>query len=275
MDANSGHKKIRKPWAEHFPNGEIVEKYGDYEKWSNRRWAWEFLRRNPEYIQACEEIGISVGKKVAGPRYGKSESIARTFGRLKLKHYLEPYGNDDATRNWTVESVIESDSGNDKIGRGEYELPPGWVSMLFDLSEIDTAGTASITAMLGHAKEILLAEAKKHNARDKVGPALAGSRPEARARRPDRNPEARLLLLQVFDALEIYQTTTTKVAEKLVTATIEEADETDQVEASQKAEKKLSKLRVKARGYVNRGYLSLVPLDYIQDGSKKASGTSA
>ena len=80
--------------------------------------------------------------------------------------------------------------------------------------------------------------------------------------------------LRVYDALEIYRATTEKAAEVFITSSSEEDDEFDQIDATLSAKKKLSKLRGRAKDYVDRDYLSLVPLDYIKDGAAEATMAS-
>lgn len=56
--------------------------YPGYKKWSFKRWAWEFLRRNRDYIAACKRIGDDEAQKAA---------IATQFGLKRFKPYREPH----------------------------------------------------------------------------------------------------------------------------------------------------------------------------------------
>lgn len=38
------------------PSGENLEDYDGHDRWSYRRWAWEFLRRNDQFIGACRAL---------------------------------------------------------------------------------------------------------------------------------------------------------------------------------------------------------------------------
>ena len=264
------HKKKGKPWSEDFPDGTLVKAYGDYTTWSNRRWAWEFLRRQPEYIQTCKELRPNM-RQARGPLFGRAKLAAQKFGRMNLKHYMEPYGDDDKSRNWIAESVVDHDLGDAINAKAEYELMAGRVSMLFDISRVDVTGTAAIAAMLEHAREILVAASEKYNARELIGKKLAEAKKNrivaAKARRPERNVETRLTWLRVFDALEIHEVETVKAVKEFVPSSLDESG-LDEIDLSSKKKKVLSAYRVKARNYVKRDYLSLVPLDYIQDKSK-------
>jgi hypothetical protein len=61
------------------PDGADRSRYKNLEKWSHRRWAWEFLRRNQRFIDACEKV-------MHGSEEDKLE-IALNFG---LKRYKSP-----------------------------------------------------------------------------------------------------------------------------------------------------------------------------------------
>ncbi len=43
------------------PDGLSIDRYKGHEKWSYRRWAWEFLRRNKDFIKACEALDRKEG----------------------------------------------------------------------------------------------------------------------------------------------------------------------------------------------------------------------
>lgn len=72
-----------------FPNGRTVDDYADYEKWTNRRWAWEFLCRNKRFRSECEQLDkispdLPEHKQV-------SREIARTFHLRKFIHYTTAF----------------------------------------------------------------------------------------------------------------------------------------------------------------------------------------
>ncbi|WP_104656997.1 transcriptional regulator domain-containing protein [Ralstonia insidiosa] len=64
--------------------------YDGHEAWTNKRFAWEFLRRNSQFKEACDalEDGTSERRRAA---------VARQFGLVRLKHYAEPYESADET----------------------------------------------------------------------------------------------------------------------------------------------------------------------------------
>lgn len=67
------------------PTGITKDEYAGHEKWTYRRWAWEFLRRNPEFIKACKTAKEDLAKQV---------EVASEFGLKRFKPYTEAYGRD-------------------------------------------------------------------------------------------------------------------------------------------------------------------------------------
>lgn len=68
------------------PTGDAHDRaYRETEKWGKKRWAWEFLRRNAKFMDACFEV--DKGAKSA-------EAVARDFGLRYFKHCREIYKGD-------------------------------------------------------------------------------------------------------------------------------------------------------------------------------------
>lgn len=65
------------------PDGLDVDRYKNYLNWTYKRWAWEFLRRNPKYINAC--------KKVRNGTPEQQQEVAENFGLKEFKSYTQPY----------------------------------------------------------------------------------------------------------------------------------------------------------------------------------------
>ncbi|WP_139019428.1 transcriptional regulator domain-containing protein [Acidovorax sp. NO-1] len=61
--------------------------YKNNQKWSPRRWAWEFLKRNPEYIELCDDARNLTGDAKAAAEF----AIANKFQLKKFKDYTENY----------------------------------------------------------------------------------------------------------------------------------------------------------------------------------------
>jgi hypothetical protein len=67
------------------PNGMTIEPYKKALKWSNKHWAWEFLRRNEAFQKA------TLAAKDGSPE--EQQSVARRFRLRKFKGYWEEYNH--------------------------------------------------------------------------------------------------------------------------------------------------------------------------------------
>ncbi len=68
------------------PTGETHDfAYRETKDWKKKRWAWEFLRRNPEFLAACVEVDKGVKS---------AEDVAEKYGLLHFKHCRESYKGD-------------------------------------------------------------------------------------------------------------------------------------------------------------------------------------
>lgn len=72
--------------SEVFPTGLEISQYPRSDKWTNRRWAWEFLTRNKDFRDFCDQVLLQ-NLPVAQVR---QLSLIK-FGLLKFKDYREPY----------------------------------------------------------------------------------------------------------------------------------------------------------------------------------------
>lgn len=66
------------------PTGDDLTCYSNADQWPKKKWAWEFLRRNQEFIDACEEL-----EKKPSPE--KTKAIAKVFSLSQFKDYREEY----------------------------------------------------------------------------------------------------------------------------------------------------------------------------------------
>jgi hypothetical protein len=73
--------------------------YAGWETWTNNRWAWEFRRRDKEFVRACGRVAD-----------GKDDArmIAEKFHLRRFKHCDEPYESTDATSRKTKPAFILS-----------------------------------------------------------------------------------------------------------------------------------------------------------------------
>lgn len=63
--------------------GEKISDYKNYKNWSNDRWAWEFLRRNPAYRKACLALEELEGDALDE----KEQEVARNFHLKRFVHW--------------------------------------------------------------------------------------------------------------------------------------------------------------------------------------------
>jgi len=61
------------------PDGTDVGRYRNLNKWSYRKWAWEFLRRNTSFIAEC--------KRVRNGTEADRQAVADQYGLKKFKMY--------------------------------------------------------------------------------------------------------------------------------------------------------------------------------------------
>ncbi|HEY1611190.1 MAG TPA: hypothetical protein VGG24_18140, partial [Paraburkholderia sp.] len=70
-----------------LPDGTDVSQYEKYESWSNRRWAWEFLRRSKEFREACHKYRKTPEEK----RSRIGAKIAEKFHLMRFKDYTDSW----------------------------------------------------------------------------------------------------------------------------------------------------------------------------------------
>lgn len=218
--------------------------------WSYRRWAWEFLRRNSDYQSACE--------KWKGTFRFAWEKSMWEFGRSNLKSYRSPYGNDDQSRLWLCEQIPEPKGNYGEVEAVvDLKLPIGHVALVFDLTHAEKAGQAALTALLSHAKELLTNELAKYE-----------KSLQAHQRSTIRKPRRSLLAtwLRIYDAIEYGKASEDDVIPFLDSESFKHKDELSPLEKAS-ARRKFKVQLKKARAMVKQDYLTLVPLDYLQEKS--------
>ncbi|MGF6780657.1 transcriptional regulator domain-containing protein [Paraburkholderia sp. GAS334] len=172
-----------------FPDGMDLNDYQGYERWSNRQWAWEFLRRNEKFRTACIDLGRIA---VESDEYKKkSRSIAKNFKLRHFVHYTTPFkdGKDgpwfNPTRIWSkIPSGASSRTVNVQIRKGQvvvrFDLLPALEDERIIKAQIHYAELA-LEAQL--AKLLESDQAKRSGRRD-----------------AEETPEERLAWLRTLDA---------------------------------------------------------------------------
>lgn len=117
--------------AKKRPDGADAGRYKDLEKWSYRKWAWEFLRRNSEFIAEC--------KRVHNGSDAKKQAVAEQFGLKKFKIYSEKYNGASGTPRFSMGAIsswtnLDCDNAEDR--RVAIRLGHGQVLVRFDLAPV-------------------------------------------------------------------------------------------------------------------------------------------
>ncbi len=82
---------IEPPLHKDFPDGMNPADYPGYESWSDRQWAWEFLRRNKRFRAACNKLKIIPIKSQKFKK--KARQVASEFHLREFIHYTTPFKN--------------------------------------------------------------------------------------------------------------------------------------------------------------------------------------
>jgi hypothetical protein len=136
-----------------FPDGKNSDDYKDCHSWSFHQWAWEFLRRNPEFQEYCNKSELD-------PAQFSKKEIKHKFGLVRFKHYREPYSAAPKERpKFKTSDVVCWPRVSEKIYQRikqnlPKELKPGEVLVRFDIDKLSEA-SGSIDAMLEAAKRYL------------------------------------------------------------------------------------------------------------------------
>ena len=227
------------------------EAYQGHAEWSYRRWAWHFLQRNPEYQKTST--------RPPGPL---SRTRANEFGRSNLKRFSEPYSHEDEHRKcWLAEVVAEVDSC--AVGTGKevnYRLEPGEVAFVIDLRRTLDAGRAAMTAMVIDVRkrldeELVRFEKSLSRSGHKV----------SKICKPRR--DKLLQRLRMCDAMW-KRATDDELIRKFYPSSCK-AGVPPTGDARAQVIRKVRRDQKAAIEMMMSGYLSLVPLDYIQDKSSK------
>ena len=104
--------------------------------WSYRRWAWEFLIRNKEFITACKDVssGSSDQRKEVASRFGlkKFKAFDEPYEKDKKKGICKPKFEHYAIRSWSTMNGHE----HPENVPFKITLSKNQVMVLFDLNSI-------------------------------------------------------------------------------------------------------------------------------------------
>lgn len=112
------------------PNGGDEDRYKNCVKWSYREWAWEFLRRSPKFIEACNQVRAKDDDE--------KQQVADEYGLVEFKDYREAYSSSGlgAPRFTLGKLTIRSNlgTGQDRKVVKQIKVSEGQVGVLIDLN---------------------------------------------------------------------------------------------------------------------------------------------
>lgn len=143
-----------------FPDGRIDGEYPqDSDQWSHSRWAWEFLRRNREYQQACDELLATPRKK----RDALEEKIASRFFIRRFKDFREEYGEHNPLAPLFVRVRGLGMRPGFETKKLKVTLQQEQLLVVFDVRQMRFSGRA-LNAQLAEAKRKLTVLLNAYNA---------------------------------------------------------------------------------------------------------------
>ncbi len=211
------------------------------EAWPFRVWAWEFLRRNPEFQRQCDEL--------AEASAGAKQRMARSWGLGEFKPYKEGYFSPSGCL-WLSEAFREYEAAKDSDKEYRVVLKQHEVALVFDLNNVTTAGLSAIDAQLGAARDVLLGYLREFG----LKPA------DVRV-----NQSGLFKTLRVYDALTYGNVTPTEVARQLFPDAFTDRGDPDAARKEVNDAKRRAKLLIE-----EKGYLRLVTRDYL-DSRRRSS----
>lgn len=113
------------------PDGTDTTRYENFEKWSYRQWAWEFLRRNSEFIAEC--------KRVRNGTDAEKQAVAKQFELKKFKMYSEKYKGASGIPQFSmggISSWTNLDCDNEEDRLLTIRMSHGQVLVRFNLAPV-------------------------------------------------------------------------------------------------------------------------------------------
>lgn len=138
-----------------FHDGTKRSQYEQCKSWSYKRWAWEFLCRNKQFIAACDKVinGTDKEKALVAKKYGLVQF--KYYGDVQTKNNVYPLFKDGVIKIW-------ENLSNESICK-KVNIFPGQVIIRFRLAS-DINAELALKAQLGKAEKLLkkkLAEYEK------------------------------------------------------------------------------------------------------------------
>lgn len=224
---------------------------------SYRGYAWEFLRRNPKF----QDEGT---RALASGSGREREQVACKFGLRDLVSYRHDYVPGEPELVWLAEALCEPPVVHRK-GKANsiqtYQL--GQVALIFDLDATVTSGPAAIDAYLWDARRTLMEERNRY-----ISTLSSSDERVVRVKSPSIRKAKLFTWLRTYDAIECMGVSQKEAAKILYPEDFVPEPFTKKTKELT-AQKRVSDDRRRAMSLVDNEYLSLVPLDYLQDKSKR------
>jgi hypothetical protein len=239
------------------PDWDNIESYVfNPKELSYRQYAWEFLRRNPDF-QNESKNALMLGSN------REREKVAAKYGLRDLVSHLHDYKPGEPELVWLAETICEPPITYRK-GKTSvvHQLRQGEVAIVFDLDATVSSGPAAIDAFLWYARGLLMEERVRY-----MSTLSAGER-TIRVKTPSIRKSKLFTWLRTYDAVEHMGVAQKEVARVLYPADFVPAQYTQKTKGSA-AQKRVSDDLKRAKSLVENEYLGLVPLDYLQDKSKR------
>lgn len=173
--------------------------YKNSEEWTPRRWAWEFLKRNSDFIDSCDRArNLTDDAKTAAEL-----DVAKKFQLKKFKDYTESYSPKNPI--FLSTSIYKWNGGSKKRKNGKttakIKLLPGQVVIRFQV-DATLNNSRAINVQLESAKIHLERFREEFIESAKKEPPL----PESSKKKSDRfnvQPAIFLKRLKIIDALQM------------------------------------------------------------------------
>ena len=153
-------KPTRSPTKRKRPEGKEQDDYEGHKRWTFQRWAWEFLRRNEDFQEAC---------KLAAGNPEAEKEVAATFGLKKFVSYTKG----SKKPSWAPKfrpAAVDLWSWQGPVRRPAVAVRAGQVLVRFDLSH-SANDSASLSAQIEDARRRL--ETLRKAYLSEIGPATA------------------------------------------------------------------------------------------------------
>lgn len=112
------------------PDGLDESRYKNINKWTFHQWAWEFLRRNAQYIDACKRVRLGSEEE--------KQVVADRFKLKKFKDYTEAYIGATGKPKFSIGSITSSSNLNTnpkRVRNKLFKIEYGQIVIRFDLGQ--------------------------------------------------------------------------------------------------------------------------------------------